>query len=263
MASRRYSGAFRVPHAAELSRLNRSRIIAAFATVGAFVVVYLLLPPAPPAVDVDARSMMVDGLTRSYRVAVPHELAENPAVVFAFHGIGDSADSMAAYSELDRLASEQGFVLVYPEGLNAMWSAIDVDPEALDMNPDVRFFDVLLDRINDECAINRNRIYLVGMSNGGSFVQVLANARSADIAAVVSCSGPRPSALHVAPHPFPILLIVGRDDLNSRSMQSDLEYYQTAGHEAELIVVGGLGHEWSVRHNADAWGFMAKHHLRR
>jgi polyhydroxybutyrate depolymerase len=238
--------------------LNRRRFIAAFATAAFLAAIaFLLLPAAPPAVDVSIHSIVVDEVERSYRVALPHELSEPCPVVFAFHGIGDSADSMATYSQLDRLASDQGFLLVYPTGLNAMWAAIDVDPETLDANPDVRYFDALLEHIASQYAIDRKRIYLIVMSNGASFVQLLANARSSDVTAVVACSGPRPRALNDARQPFPILLIVGGDDSASGSMQSDLEYYKAAGHNAELIVIRGLGHEWSTQHNADAWDFMA------
>lgn len=242
--------------------MNRRRFIAAFATVAVLAAIaFSLLPPAPPAVDVSTHTIVVDAVERSYRVALPHELPESPAVVFAFHGIGDSADSMATYSQLDHLAGHHGFLLVYPAGRNAMWSSVDVGPGTLDTNPDVQFFDALLDHISSQYVIDRERIYLIGMSNGASFVQLLANARSSVVAAVVACSGPRPRALTDARQPFPILLIVGRDDLASGSMQTDLEYYQAAGHDAELIVVRGLGHAWSIHHNADAWDFMANRQL--
>ncbi|WP_345686378.1 alpha/beta hydrolase family esterase [Novipirellula caenicola] len=220
-----------------------------------------MLSPAPPAVNVTTHAIVVDNIERSYRIALPHELPETAPVIFAFHGIGDSPDSMATYSQLDRLASDHGCLLVYPAGLNAMWTAIDVDPDTLDDNRDVRFFDTILENVAAQHAIDRKRIYLTGMSNGASFAQLLANARSADVAAVVACSGPRPRALNDAKHTFPILLIVGSDDFASGSMQSNLDYYRTAGHDAELIIVRGLGHEWSTQHNAEAWAFMADHQL--
>jgi len=242
--------------------LNRRRLMTAFASVAVLATTaFFLLPPAPPAVNVTTRSIVVDDAERAYRIASPLALPEIAPVVFAFHGIGDSPDSMATYSQLDRLASDHGCLLVYPTGLNAMWAAIDVDPETLDNNRDVRFFDAMLEHIAAQYAIDRKRIYLTGMSNGASFAQLLANVRSADVAAVVACSGPRPRALNDAQHRFPILLIVGDDDLASGSMQSDLDYYRTAGHDAELIVVRGLGHEWSTQHNTEAWAFMVDRQL--
>lgn len=243
-------------------RVNRRRLIALFTGVAALgVAAFFLLSPTPPAVDIATHSVIVDNTERYYRIAVPHQRPEPVPVVFAFHGIGDSTESMASYSQLDRLASDHRFLLVYPSGLNAMWAAIDVDPKTLDANPDVRFFDALLEQTASQYAIDRRRIYLIGMSNGASFVQLLANARSSEIAAVVACSGPRPRGLNDSQPPVPTLLIVGGEDFASGSMQSDLEYYRSAGHDAQLIVVRGLGHEWSRSHNADAWAFMANRQI--
>ncbi|MEM7475341.1 MAG: PHB depolymerase family esterase [Planctomycetota bacterium] len=242
--------------------MNRRRLIAALVAVTALAVAALfLLPTPPPAVDVSTHTIVVDDVERSYRIAVPHDLPTPAPVVFAFHGIGDSSDSMASYSQLDSLASDHGFLLVYPTGLNAMWAAIDVDPDALDDNRDVRFFDAALEQLATQYSIDRARLYLTGMSNGASFAQLLANARSSEVAAVVACSGPRPRALHDAQRPFPVLLIVGADDLASGSMQSDLDYYQSAGHDAKLVSVRSLGHAWSTHNNADLWSFLGDRRL--
>ena len=238
--------------------MNHRRLIAALvAGIGLAIAAWFLLPTPPPAVDVSTHSIVVDDTERSYRIAVPHVLPESTPVVFAFHGIGDSPDSMASYSQLDSLASDHGFLLVYPAGLNAMWAAIDVDPDALEDNRDVRFFDAVVEQLATQFSIDRSRIYLTGMSNGASFVQLLANARPSVVAAVVACSGPRPRALHDALRPFPILLIVGADDLALGSMQSDLDYYKNAGHDAKLVSVRGLGHAWSTHKNTELWSFLA------
>ncbi|MFO0940315.1 MAG: hypothetical protein U0930_06055 [Pirellulales bacterium] len=47
-----------------------------------------------------------------------------PALIVALHGIGDTAQSMAEYSKLDRLAQTAGIVLAIPEAKNQMWKAI-------------------------------------------------------------------------------------------------------------------------------------------
>lgn len=238
--------------------MKHRRYKATFAAVIAFAgVTFWLLPKGPPAADISHHSIVVGDDQRSFRLVVSQNLATPTPVVFAFHGIGDSPNSMAAYSKLDRLAADNGLVLVYPEARNAIWAAIDVDPETLDANTDVQFFDALLEHIASRHNIDFDRVYLLGMSNGASFVQILANARTSDIAAVVAHSGPRPRALNDAKSPFPILLIVGSKDLAAGSMQSDFDYYQRAGHDSNLIVVDGLGHAWSTSHNAGLWEFLA------
>lgn len=215
------------------------------------------------AADVSFETLTVGDVERSFRVVVPHNLGKPSPVVFAFHGTGDSSESVAAYTRLDRLAIDHGFLLIYPNGRNGVWNATDIQPDTLAPNPDVQFFDALFEHLVSRYAIDSDRVYLMGMSNGASFVQLLAHARSSTVAAVVAHSGPRPRSVNSPDRPFPILMIVGNDDFAAGSMKSDLDHYRAAGHEAELIVVEGLGHAWSIRHNADAWDFVAHHRLAR
>ena len=129
----------------------------------------------------------VDGAVRHYRLVIPNRLPqERVPIVFAFHGIGDSTtEEMAAYSDLDRLAAENGFILVYPVARNHMWATMNIDPKNLDRNPDVRFFDQLLGHLGERFRLNPNGVYLVGMSNGASFAQLVAFVRE-NVAAVVT-----------------------------------------------------------------------------
>ena len=201
----------------------------------------------------------VDGSIRHYRLVIPNRLPqERVPIIFAFHGIGNSTEEMAAYSALDRLAAEKGFILVYPVARNSMWATMNIDPENLDRNPDVLFFDRLLGHLGERFSLDPNRIYLVGMSNGASFAQLVAFVR-ADVAAVVAHSGPRPEELTGAIRPFPILLLVGADDTEMNGIRSDAAQYRNNGHVVELIVVSGLGHQWSTGHNGAMWDFLSRH----
>ncbi|WP_442506731.1 alpha/beta hydrolase family esterase [Novipirellula sp. SH528] len=244
--------------------MKHRRYISTVAVVVAIVAATMhFLSTRPPAAKISHQLINVGQFERTFRVTVPKDLVTPAPLVFAFHGIGDSTDSMAAYSQLDLLAAKNGFLLVYPASRNGMWDAINVDPETLDANSDVQFFDALLEHMSSQYQIDRDRVYLMGMSNGGSFVQLLANARSSNIAAVVAHSGPRPRALNDPEHRFPILMIVGSDDFAASSMQTDLDYYREAGHAADLSVIDGLGHAWSTRSNANAWAFLTDHRLSR
>lgn len=214
-----------------------------------------------PAVDTSHQTIIVGGVERVFRVTVPDRLLRPAPVVFAFHGMGDSAESMAAYSRLDRVAADNGFLLIYPAGRKAQWTVSGRDPATRGQNPDIQFFDALLTQVDSQYDIDLDRVYLMGMSNGSSFVQILAHARSSSIAAVVAHSGPRPRLLNDSEFPFPVLMIVGSDDFCVGSMQSNLVDYRAAGHEAEIIVVEGLGHAWSLHSNDAAWSFLVSHTL--
>ncbi len=218
-----------------------------------------LLYKRPLNADVYIHEIIVDGNVRTYRTVVPYNLASPVPVVFSFHGIGDSTDSMARYSQLDRLAADGGFLLVYPAARNSMWSTINIDPMDLDANPDVRFFDELYDRVALEYGIATDRVYLAGMSNGASFVHVLATARPKLIAAIIAHSGLRPKELGLCDNSISMMLLAGADDSVAPMMESDAELYRNAGCSIEFIRVPRLAHEWSTRHNMDMWRFLSAH----
>ena len=57
-----------------------------------------------------------DGLTRQYRIHVPSELPESPALVIAMHGYsGNNNEMMIDYGWVE-LANERGFVIAFPNG---------------------------------------------------------------------------------------------------------------------------------------------------
>jgi poly(3-hydroxybutyrate) depolymerase len=105
--------------------------------------------------------VIVGEVPREYRLVVPRNLPQPMPVVFAFHGMGDSTESMAAYSQLDRLAAEKGFLLVYPAARKSMWLVDGGDAKPDLGNPDLRLFDELLTALSARFNIDRNRIYLM------------------------------------------------------------------------------------------------------
>ena len=133
----------------------------------------------------------------------------------------------------------------------------------LNDNPDVRFFDQLFDHLSGCYDIDRDQVYVIGMSNGGTFVQLLASARSNEIAAVVAHSGAKPTGLSLssADRHFPIMLLVGADDPVSSAMQSDADQYRASGHVVKFVSVPRLAHEWSARYNAEVWEFLSQNPL--
>ncbi|MFN3158685.1 MAG: alpha/beta hydrolase family esterase [Rubinisphaera brasiliensis] len=217
--------------------------------------------PRTTLMDSYNAQLKVGQITRDYQIVIPHALPDPAPIVFAFHGIGDSPEAMANYSRLDRLASRNGFILVYPAARKSMWATIDSTHENVDDNPDVRFFDELLHHLSDRYDIDRNRIYAVGMSNGASFAQLLASARPGDLAAVVAHSGAKPRELESADIRCPIMIVVGSEDSASSALQANAENYRSSRHVVEFISVPGLGHEWSIRHNDAIWKFLSEHSL--
>ncbi len=102
-----------VNHHSDITAVKRI-LIAASILLLASVVAILVFWQRPIAADISPNeNITVDGTARHYRLVVPHTLPKPAPIVFAFHGIGDSTESMANYCRLDQLAAHNGFILVY------------------------------------------------------------------------------------------------------------------------------------------------------
>ena len=107
-------------------------------------------------------AMEIAGVKREYRLVIPKSVDNRKPVpiVFAFHGfLVDSKDLMPKYSQLDQLAEKEGFVLVYPNAIDKAWRIVPFLAK-----DDFAFFDKLLAHLCDRYNIDRNRVYLTGMS---------------------------------------------------------------------------------------------------
>lgn len=228
----------------------------AFPAVTIAITLAFFVVKSRPRVDISKHSLLVNGVERSFRIAASPELTHPAPLIIAFHGLGDTAETMASYSRLDEEAARGQFILVYAEGLKSDW-----DTHTAETNQDIGFVDSLLKRMTESHDVDRNRVYLIGMSKGASFAQVVAQSRPEDIAAIVAHSGPDPRVEGQGERQVPVLLIAGSDDPVTSTVESDFENYRSAGHEVDLIIVDGLGHDWSARHNSIAWSFLARHRI--
>ena len=130
---------------------------------------------------------------RRYIAYVPTNLPKDKVpVVFGFHGYNTNAEAFAHFDThrgFERLADEHGFIVIYPNGLHAVEGMFGVnnDPsfgeqgyfqscfqqhegEAID----VLFVRQILDEIEAEVSIDRDRIYATGLSAGGGMSLLLA-----------------------------------------------------------------------------------------
>ena len=159
-----------------------------------------------------------DGIVRSYRLYVPSIYSGNMAVplLFNFHGYSSNSNEQMNYGNFRNIADTANFLVVHPQGtldnnntthFNVGWGGSSVD--------DVGFTEALIDSLSVDYSIDQNRIYAVGMSNGGFMSFRLACDLSAKIAAVGSVTGSMtPFTLQNcnASHPMPMIQIHGTTD---------------------------------------------------
>lgn len=145
--------------------------------------------PIPPGDHL--RMLNFGALERSYLLHIPpnYDHGRPTSLVLAYHGISLDAQEMARISALSRLADQQNFIVVYPNGTGThqSWNGGDCCGEArVRQVDDVGFTRALIAELASFLNIDRQRVYATGFSNGAILVYRLA----CDLADQIAAIGP-------------------------------------------------------------------------
>jgi polyhydroxybutyrate depolymerase len=220
----------------------------------------------PKAGEFASESLAVGKATRVYRLVVPKtvDLTKPAPLVVSFHGMGiDSKDFMPWYTDLNKTAEKHKFLLAFPEAIGRSWGLASDK-----VNSDLAFFDALVAKLAADYKVDANRLYVIGMSNGGYFAHLVGKERSTQVAAVCSHSGPLglQTLLGInAKRKFPVLIVHGDKDriLSVDFARENRDKYKREGHEVQYVEVAGMGHIWATKENINEtiWTFFAEHPL--
>jgi len=129
--------------------------------------------------------------TRDYWVDYPENATDETPLIIAMHGRNQFLVTFIPQSQMSNFANPQNVAVVYPQGLNfwgvpawntgVWWSNSVYD--------DVGYIDALIDSVSSNFAIDSNRIYACGFSNGGFMAYDLACELPDKIVAFGSVSG--------------------------------------------------------------------------
>lgn len=165
-----------------------------------------------------SKTILVNGETRAYKIYIPASYNASIPVplVFNFHGYTSSNTEQEVYGNFKPIADTANFIVVHPQGLDigggTGWNSF-ANTDA--SNYDYIFVEQMIDEISATYAINPNRIYSTGMSNGGFFSYDMACFLSHRFAAVASVTGSMISS-HLnacSPgRPIPVMQIHGTSD---------------------------------------------------
>lgn len=241
--------------------------------------------------------MSFGGLDRSYRLYIPAGLsAPAPLVVMLHGGFGSAQQAERAYG-WNQLADSAMVAVAYPDGIGRAWNTNGgccgrPGREGID---DVGFIDAVVNDIGTHIAIDQNRIYATGISNGGMMAYALAcntatfAAIGADAATQLdACAAPRPtSVMHIhgtadrmirydgepgvgvaridGP-PVPEVNAFWRnvDQCAAPAVTSDGPVATSTsdcpdGRAVVLVTVDGGGHDWPGFATQTLWQFFASH----
>jgi len=159
----------------------------------------------------------VDGVIRTALVYAPATARTNSTpLVFVFHGHGGNARQVARSFAMER--NWPAAISVYMQGLNTPgqltdpqgarpgWQAAIGDQG----DRDLKFFDAVLTRLQQDYRVDSKRIYATGHSNGGGFTFLLWLARGDLFAAVAPSSAAARYARQLKPKP--VMHLAGESD---------------------------------------------------
>lgn len=173
-----------------------------------------LAPTAAAQTEQIVRVRTSNGELRQAIVVIPEGGEGLPRpVVMAFHGGNGNAAAFRDTTRLNEAAAAFNFIAVFPDAGDGAWGDWSISFGLPDV--DLEHVRLLLLALRDITPVDVRRVYATGISNGGSFSQVIAAELDGRIAAV----GPVANNLsesflsNATPRvPTPLIQIVGTDD---------------------------------------------------
>jgi polyhydroxybutyrate depolymerase len=134
-----------------------------------------------------AGALVSSGENRDYLLYVPksYDAARTTPLVISLHTSMSWPTSAMNISQWNQVADEQGLIVVYPAGTGRgpkSWEMMAIETPS--RMPDVIFISDLIDKLEASYHIDKERIYVNGMSNGAGMAFVLSCTLSDRIAAV-------------------------------------------------------------------------------
>ena len=131
-----------------------------------------------------------NGLDRSYILHKPDDLQNNAPLVFVLHGFTSSSNTIMTYSQMNKIANRNGFMICYPQGTTLAtgqthWNA---NLQMSTIN-DIDFLAQLAMKLQKEYNINPKNTFASGMSNGGFMSYTLGCEKSNVFKAIASVTG--------------------------------------------------------------------------
>ena len=183
------------------------------------------LMPFPALAGDDQRGSFIHGsLKRTFNIHIPSIFDKSVQfpLVIALHGRGSNGVGMILLTRkgFNKLADKDGFIMVYPDGIELNWNDGRMDEEANDRAhreniDDVGFISSLIDTMIKDYNINPKQVYVTGISNGAIMSYRLACELSHKITAIAPVDGNIPVMLYpdCSPSlPVSVLAINNTDD---------------------------------------------------
>lgn len=195
-----------------------------------------------------------DGLDRRWMTYVPAAKDVSPALVIVLHG--SMSDGVVArtgtYYSFDVLAERNGFIVVYPDGVDKHWNDCRANAgyqaNLLDVD-DVGFLKQLVAEMGKRYGIDSARVFATGLSNGGQMAYRLAYEAPELIAAAAPVIAGLPVESNLACQPsglaVPMLILNGTEDPVNPYEGGTVEIFGDSS-RGEVLSAEGTVHYWAA-----------------
>lgn len=141
-----------------------------------------------------------DGQAREYVVYIPQSYTGTTAVplLMVIHGAHNTPGLAESWSQMDPIADENGFIIIYPAGLDCWNVGGTVLPGCSAADDDVGFLNNVIAEVESQSCIDTERVYVTGISNGSMMAQYMGChftdtfAAAGGVAAAGGCTPSRP-----------------------------------------------------------------------
>ncbi len=179
--------------------------------------------PIPPQLSVNIQQAIIKigTLERSYLFYIPKNLPSNAPLVFVFHASMQDGQAMRISTgyEFERLAEEEKFVVIYPNGYQQNWNDCrkTASYPARTMNIDDKgFVSTLIEKFTTDYKIDSKRVFATGYSNGGHLAYRLAMEMPDKITAIAAVAASLPTQSNndcqESKQAVPVMIINGTAD---------------------------------------------------
>jgi polyhydroxybutyrate depolymerase len=164
------------------------------------------------------KKIMVDQLQREYLIHFPtaYSSSSKCPVIFALHGGGGNYENTPALYNLNAVADQHHFIVVYPNAINKSWSMKGVGSMVKDDSTinDVKFIKAIMDTLIHHYQADSSAFYCTGLSRGGIFSFYLAHKLPGRFKAIAPVCASIPVSIEeeYTFYPTSVLLINGTDD---------------------------------------------------
>lgn len=141
--------------------------------------------------------------SRAYKLYVPLRAVERPPLVVMLHGCTQSADDFAAGTQMNRLAEEHGFLVVYPEqpghaNMSKCWNWFRPEDQAQGAGEPALITGIVRE-VAARHGVDPRRVFVAGLSAGAAMAVVMGQAYPDVFAGVGAHSGLPYASAHDIP----------------------------------------------------------------